>query len=124
MPGAGDVPILGTLFRSRSYRRGETELVIVVTPYLVTPTDASAIKLPTDGFKAPNAIQQLIGNMENDGVSGGSRPMPSAAPDRNAGPSVGAANADSPSQAKNDRKSRRKADRETAALPAPGFNLK
>ena len=60
-PGAGDVPILGNLFRSRTFRRGETELVIVVTPYLVKPVDASHIKLPTDGFRAATELQSLIG---------------------------------------------------------------
>ncbi|PWG74576.1 secretion system protein, partial [Enterococcus hirae] len=48
-PGVGDLPILGKLFRSRSFRKGETELVIVVTPYLVKPVNDSDIKLPTDG---------------------------------------------------------------------------
>ena len=38
-PGAGDLPILGSLFRSTNYKRGETELVIVVTPYLVKPVN-------------------------------------------------------------------------------------
>jgi pilus assembly protein CpaC len=123
LPGAGDLPVLGALFRSRSYRRGETELVIVVTPYLVNPVNASDIKLPTDGFKAPNAIQQLLGNMDQDGVSGGSRPSPKAAPDRTASPAVGAADAAAPDQARNDGKSHKR-DRAAAATPAPGFNLK
>jgi len=75
-PGAGDVPILGNLFRSRSFRRGETELVIIVTPYLVKPVNASDIKLPTDGFRAATELQSLLGYKDNDGVSGASRPMP------------------------------------------------
>ncbi|HNJ48096.1 MAG TPA: type II and III secretion system protein family protein, partial [Novosphingobium sp.] len=45
MPGAGDVPILGSLFRSTNFQRGDTELVIVITPYLVQPVDANDIKL-------------------------------------------------------------------------------
>lgn len=53
-PGLGDVPILGNLFRSTTYRKGETELVIVVTPYLVKPVNANDIKLPTDGFRKPS----------------------------------------------------------------------
>ncbi|MFN6936615.1 MAG: type II and III secretion system protein family protein, partial [Tsuneonella sp.] len=52
-PGLGDVPILGNLFRSTSYRKGETELVIVVTPFLVNPVNERDIKLPTDGYNAP-----------------------------------------------------------------------
>ena len=75
-PGIGDVPILGNLFRSRQFRKGETELVIVVTPYLVTPVDAKDIRLPTDGFHAPNEATGLFGFQENAGVSGERRPAP------------------------------------------------
>ncbi|QKG70181.1 type II and III secretion system protein family protein [Erythrobacter mangrovi] len=75
-PGLGDVPILGNLFRSKSYQKGETELVIVVTPYLVKPVNANDIVLPTDGFRAPNEIQSIIGYMENNGKSGEQRPSP------------------------------------------------
>ena len=52
-PWLGDMPILGALFRSNSFRRNETELVIVVTPYLVRPVNASQIALPTDGYRMP-----------------------------------------------------------------------
>ena len=75
MPGAGDIPILGSLFRSTNFQRGETELVIVVTPYLVNPVDASEIKLPTDGYQNPDDIQRIFGNQENNGKSGASRPI-------------------------------------------------
>ena len=78
-PGLGDIPILGNLFRSTSYRKGETELVIVVTPYLVKPVNANEIRLPTDGFLKPTEYQRLLQLREADGVSGGQRPMPSAA---------------------------------------------
>lgn len=77
VPGAGDMPILGSLFRSTAFKKGETELVIVVTPYLVNPVDASEIKLPTDGYRAADALQQLLGNQTSDGVTGGDRPKPS-----------------------------------------------
>lgn len=77
-PGLGDVPILGNLFRSRSFRKGETELVIVVTPYLVNPVDANDIRLPTDGFRAATEAQSFIGYQAHDGVSGAQRPMPTA----------------------------------------------
>jgi pilus assembly protein CpaC len=50
-PFLGNLPILGALFRSKSYRRNETELVIVVTPYLVRPVNAQDIVLPTDGYR-------------------------------------------------------------------------
>lgn len=75
-PGLGDVPILGNLFRSKSYQKGETELVIVVTPYLVKPVDANDIVLPTDGFRAPNEIESIVGYMQNGGKAGETRPKP------------------------------------------------
>jgi len=113
MPGAGDLPILGSLFRSTGYRRGETELVIVVTPYLVNPVDGSQIALPTDGFNSPNELQRLLGNMGSDGVSGTKRPGPSQAPTGPApAPSLGAAESKAPSRA---------AAGDTAK---PGFSLK
>jgi pilus assembly protein CpaC len=78
-PGAGDLPILGALFKSTEFRRGQTELVIVVTPYLVKPVDDSEIALPTDGYQTPGAFEQWLGNKDNNGVTGGTRPMPRAA---------------------------------------------
>ncbi|WP_374524286.1 type II and III secretion system protein family protein [Sphingopyxis sp.] len=77
MPGLGDVPILGTLFKSDSFRRGETELVIVVTPYLVQPVSANEIKLPTDAYRDANDLARLLTNQTSDGVTGGERPKPS-----------------------------------------------
>lgn len=76
IPGLGDIPVLGTLFKSDSFRRGETELVIVVTPYLVQPVSANDIKLPTDAFQDANDLQRLLGNQTSDGVTGGDRPKP------------------------------------------------
>ncbi len=78
-PGIGDVPILGNLFRSNSFRRGETELVIIVTPYLVKPVDDRAIRLPTDGFAAPSAAEQFFLHREIGNSVGGERPGPSIA---------------------------------------------
>ncbi len=49
-PGLMDLPILGTLFRSRDYQKQETELMIIVTPYLVRATTAAALSRPDDGF--------------------------------------------------------------------------
>ena len=116
-PGAGDLPILGSLFRSTNYRKGESELVIVVTPYLVNPVDANDIQLPTDGFKAANELQRLLGNMATDGTVGKSRPMPTAAPAQNATPSIGAA--DGTGKPKKSKKVKRTA----SADAAPGFDL-
>lgn len=52
-PFLGDIPILGALFRSSSFQRNETELLIIVTPYLVKPSN-SRIAEPTDGYIPPN----------------------------------------------------------------------
>jgi len=54
MPWLGDVPVLGALFRSASYQRSQTELVIIVTAHLVTPTRGEALALPTDRVKPPS----------------------------------------------------------------------
>lgn len=56
-PFLGDIPILGSLFRSTSYRKNKTELVIVVTPYLVRPVNANQIVLPTDGGRAATVTE-------------------------------------------------------------------
>ena len=61
-PGAADVPILGALFKSTNFQKGQTELVIVVTPYLVNPVNANDIKLPTDGLETANLAEQFLGN--------------------------------------------------------------
>jgi pilus assembly protein CpaC len=54
-PWLGDVPILGQLFRSDQFRRNETELVIIVTPYIVRPVaSAKLLQAPTDGYIAPS----------------------------------------------------------------------
>lgn len=50
IPGLKDVPILGSLFRSNDFQNNETELVIVVTPYLVKSVNEDQLRLPTDGF--------------------------------------------------------------------------
>lgn len=76
IPGLGDLPVLGTLFKSDSFRRGETELVIVVTPYLVQPVSANDIKLPTDGYQDSDDLQRLLLNQTSNGVTGGDRPKP------------------------------------------------
>jgi len=59
-PGLGDLPVLGTLFRSTAFRRDETELVIIVTPYLVRPVDEPVLAIPNDGYKAPNDIERIL----------------------------------------------------------------
>ncbi|SEV89691.1 pilus assembly protein CpaC [Cognatiyoonia koreensis] len=53
VPWIGDVPVLGALFRSAEYQREQTELVIIITPHLVTPTRGEALALPTDRVQPP-----------------------------------------------------------------------
>ncbi len=78
LPGAGDVPIIGALFRSTSFQQGETELVIVVTPYLVRPVNDADISLPTDGYQSPDAIREMLGGMFSRRKAG-ARPAPTSA---------------------------------------------
>ena len=54
-PGIGDIPILGALFKSEQFRREETELIIIVTPYLVRPVSDQKIPLPTDPYTRESA---------------------------------------------------------------------
>jgi len=88
-PGLGDVPVLGALFRSNEFQRHETELVIVITPYLVKPVNANEIVLPTDGYKAPTDIDRILLGKLGGGTTGGDRPKPTMAPPVNAGPAFG-----------------------------------
>jgi pilus assembly protein CpaC len=57
LPGAKDIPILGTLFRSREYIKSETELVVIVTPYLVKPTSRQQLATPADGLAADTDLR-------------------------------------------------------------------
>jgi pilus assembly protein CpaC len=59
-PLLGDIPILGALFRSHSFQKNETELVIVVTPHLVTPLDLAEQTLPTDYYIEPSDTEFYI----------------------------------------------------------------
>ena len=60
-PWLSEVPILGALFRSSSFQHNETELVIVVTPYIVQPvSDPRSILLPTDGWRPPNDLERIL----------------------------------------------------------------
>jgi pilus assembly protein CpaC len=114
-PGVGDVPILGALFRSNNFRRNETELVIVVTPYLVKPVSANEIALPTDGYKAATDAERVLLGQSFSGKSGEQGPAPRKGEAQTIpAPSIGAdSGAESP--VKRSRKS------ETEAAPAPGF---
>ena len=126
-PGLADVPILGNLFRSRQFRKGETELVIIVTPYLVKPVNAADIKLPTDGFRSANELQQFLGFQDNAGVSGEQRPGPVAGGQDAPQPKVSAADPSAivPTQPEKPRRADKKNRREEreASSATPGFSL-
>jgi pilus assembly protein CpaC len=76
VPGLGDLPVLGALFRSNGFRRSETELVIIVTPYLVAPVSApQVLATPLDGLEDPSDLERLIQGSIADGA-----PRPGAVP--------------------------------------------
>ena len=58
-PGLGDLPILGPLFRSDRYRRNESELVIIVTPYVVR-APSTKLAAPNDGMVPPNDVERIL----------------------------------------------------------------
>lgn len=119
-PGLGDLPILGSLFKSTQFQKGETELVIVVTPYLVKPVDSHDIHLPTDGFAAPNAGEQFLLNREQSGRNPGPRPQPRAAQPTPPDPAVSLNNRGNQSVAGDEPKGK---DTQTAEANKPGFSL-
>jgi pilus assembly protein CpaC len=86
VPGLGDVPVLGSLFKSDAYQRDETELVIIVTPYFVEPSNGS-LRTPLTGRVPPTDADRLIYQRFNHpsppatmSVSGGSQPAAGPTP--------------------------------------------
>lgn len=74
-PGLKDVPMLGTLFRSQDYIKRETELVVLVTPYMVRPTARKQYARPDDGFAPASDLKSnLLGHMNR--VYGKGAPLP------------------------------------------------
>ena len=72
VPWLGDIPVLGALFRSAEYERDQSELVIIVTPHLVTPTRGEALALPTDRVRAPSESELfLLGRVQGGGGPSG-----------------------------------------------------
>ena len=72
VPWLGDVPVLGALFRSADYQRSQTELVIIVTSHLVSPTRGEAFALPTDRVKLPTEKDLFLnGRVAKDVRKGG-----------------------------------------------------
>jgi len=127
-PGLGDVPILGNLFRSRQFSRGESELVIIVTPYLVQPVNASEIRLPTDGYRSANEFEQLVTYRDSAGDNA-ERPGPTAAEPGAPNPDISSADpaaivpsAPQPQPRRTDDSRNRNRDRQADAA-APGFSL-
>jgi pilus assembly protein CpaC len=74
IPWIGDVPILGALFRSSDFQRAQTELVIIVTPHLVTPVAGAALALPTDRVRIPSEseffLMGTVAGAANSGAAG------------------------------------------------------
>jgi pilus assembly protein CpaC len=77
-PGLSKIPVLGTLFRSRDFVRNETELVIIVTPYLTRPVARNELAKPDDNFNAPSdgagiflgRVNRVYGTMQTDLANG------------------------------------------------------
>jgi pilus assembly protein CpaC len=86
-PYLGDLPIIGALFRSTKFQREETELVVIVTPYLVRPVSGQ-LAVPTDGYRAPDDLQRDIGGQNFRGISGVREPTAIPAPGPVATPGV------------------------------------
>ncbi|HTZ41538.1 MAG TPA: type II and III secretion system protein family protein [Syntrophales bacterium] len=80
-PVLGDIPILGVLFRSSTYQKNETELVVIVTPHLVKPVDMTKQTLPTDQFVDPDDFEfYLLGSLEGRAKGESTKPpVPTAA---------------------------------------------
>lgn len=73
VPWLGDIPVLGALFRSAEYQRQQSELVIIVTPYLVTPTIGEALALPTDRVRPPTEAELFLNGTLGVRTSGPTR---------------------------------------------------
>jgi pilus assembly protein CpaC len=60
LPGLKDLPVLGNLFRSRDFQSNDTELVIIITPYIVNSTSMDQLQTPADGYAAAGDAEALI----------------------------------------------------------------
>ncbi len=77
LPGAGALPVIGQLFRSRDYQSGETELVVIVEPFIVTPTSSNRLQTPADGLRIANDAQTIFFGQLNQAYGS---PAPTASP--------------------------------------------
>ncbi len=67
VPGLGQIPVLGALFKSAGYKRDQTELVIIVTPVIVTPVTGRKVATPVDNYVPPNDFERiLMGRFQGD----------------------------------------------------------
>jgi pilus assembly protein CpaC len=80
VPFLGSLPIIGALFRSTGFQHEETELVIIVTPRLVAPVRAGALKAPTDRVGPPHEADLLLNGRTDTGVPPAARPFVTPAP--------------------------------------------
>jgi pilus assembly protein CpaC len=80
IPILGNIPILGALFRSTEFQKGETELLIVVTPRLVQPIRPDQVHLPTDRVKDPEAANTVLTGEAYDPVPAAQAQAPAKAP--------------------------------------------
>ncbi|HVZ99418.1 MAG TPA: type II and III secretion system protein family protein [Caulobacterales bacterium] len=65
VPGVMDTPVIGSLFRSRDFLNNQTELVIIVTPYLVRPTSPDQMRTPADGYMDATEFESLLSGRLN-----------------------------------------------------------
>ena len=80
VPGLGSIPVLGALFRSTGFQRGQTELVIIVTPTLVKPARPQDLRTPLDDFNPPNDFERLLlGRFEGRSEARGARRLKGSA---------------------------------------------
>lgn len=71
VPWLGDVPILGSLFRSTDFQRKQTELVIIISPHLVVPTTSDALSMATNHMRIPTESELfLLGTTEGSAIGG------------------------------------------------------
>ncbi|HNW18386.1 MAG TPA: type II and III secretion system protein family protein [Sphingorhabdus lacus] len=117
-PGVGDIPVLGALFKSNGWRRNETELMIVITPYLVKPVSDSEIKLPTDGIHSANDAERVLLGKVLDKNGDKNRPMPTIAPAPSGGPEMGSISEAAPALPQKGDKAKAQ-----AAASGPGFSF-
>jgi len=122
-PFLGSLPIIGALFRSNNFRRNETELVIVVTPYLVRPVSANQIALPTDGYRHAGDGERLLLGQEHGGRSGEARPGPTSAAPQTVGPGISATDVPAPAAPRIEQAQRPAALPPSSQSAEPGFDF-